>query len=303
MIETLLGGLLGGAFRLAPELLKWLDRTGVTDYQRPTLSGCQVIENDHRNGFKSERLRGRPPAMSSNNDTVGSAKNRICKAIFNNGCSDQSDLLWRVSACVSGVGQKFDSWPLLDFVGQPGDGHGFTSADSFDWVAGASRSAATASKLWPVAASVTGTSGKFCWNRMTATSTYCGAISISRHWRPLRCAASMVVAIDQDRIRPTKFGNARSHFGNLLWAVGARIPGKRNQCVNLAILDVEGVQGFCLSKKVRPAQAKPVTGRELALSKALGSNERTRRQTLPRAGSGKVRIRKTRGSQSRFEIR
>ena len=26
MIETLLGGLLGGAFRLAPELLKWLDR-------------------------------------------------------------------------------------------------------------------------------------------------------------------------------------------------------------------------------------------------------------------------------------
>ena len=28
MIETLLGGLLGGAFRLAPELLKWLDRRG-----------------------------------------------------------------------------------------------------------------------------------------------------------------------------------------------------------------------------------------------------------------------------------
>jgi hypothetical protein len=28
MIETLLGGLLGGAFRLAPELLKWLDRKG-----------------------------------------------------------------------------------------------------------------------------------------------------------------------------------------------------------------------------------------------------------------------------------
>ena len=28
MIETLLGGLLGGAFRLAPEFLKWLDRLG-----------------------------------------------------------------------------------------------------------------------------------------------------------------------------------------------------------------------------------------------------------------------------------
>jgi hypothetical protein len=28
MIETLLGGLLGGAFRLAPEILKWLDSKG-----------------------------------------------------------------------------------------------------------------------------------------------------------------------------------------------------------------------------------------------------------------------------------
>jgi len=28
VIETLLGGLLGGAFRLAPEILKWLDRQG-----------------------------------------------------------------------------------------------------------------------------------------------------------------------------------------------------------------------------------------------------------------------------------
>ncbi|MFZ2738108.1 MAG: hypothetical protein WBI20_02630 [Burkholderiaceae bacterium] len=28
MIETLLGGLLGGAFRLAPEILKWVDRRG-----------------------------------------------------------------------------------------------------------------------------------------------------------------------------------------------------------------------------------------------------------------------------------
>ena len=28
MIETLLGGMLGGAFRLAPEVLKWLDRKG-----------------------------------------------------------------------------------------------------------------------------------------------------------------------------------------------------------------------------------------------------------------------------------
>jgi hypothetical protein len=33
MIETLLGGLLGGAFRLAPELLKWLDRHGERSHE------------------------------------------------------------------------------------------------------------------------------------------------------------------------------------------------------------------------------------------------------------------------------
>ncbi len=33
MIETLLGGLLGGAFRLAPEILKWLDRQGERNHE------------------------------------------------------------------------------------------------------------------------------------------------------------------------------------------------------------------------------------------------------------------------------
>ena len=33
MIETLLGGLLGGAFRLAPEFLEWLDRKGVRGHE------------------------------------------------------------------------------------------------------------------------------------------------------------------------------------------------------------------------------------------------------------------------------
>ena len=33
MIETLLGGLLGGAFRLAPEILKWLDRQGERSHE------------------------------------------------------------------------------------------------------------------------------------------------------------------------------------------------------------------------------------------------------------------------------
>ena len=33
MIETLLGGLLGVAFRLAPEILKWLDRNGERSHE------------------------------------------------------------------------------------------------------------------------------------------------------------------------------------------------------------------------------------------------------------------------------
>jgi hypothetical protein len=33
MIETLLGSLLGGAFRLAPEILKWLDRNGERSHE------------------------------------------------------------------------------------------------------------------------------------------------------------------------------------------------------------------------------------------------------------------------------
>lgn len=33
MIETILGGLLGGAFRLAPEILKWLDRNGERSHE------------------------------------------------------------------------------------------------------------------------------------------------------------------------------------------------------------------------------------------------------------------------------
>jgi hypothetical protein len=33
MIETLLGGLLGGAFRLTPEILKWIDRKGERNHE------------------------------------------------------------------------------------------------------------------------------------------------------------------------------------------------------------------------------------------------------------------------------
>ena len=48
MIETLLGGLLGGAFRLAPEILKWFDRQGER--------GHELAMQDKALEF--ERLRG-----------------------------------------------------------------------------------------------------------------------------------------------------------------------------------------------------------------------------------------------------
>jgi len=48
MIETLLGGLLGGTFRLAPEILKWLDRKGER--------GHELAMQDKAIEF--ERLRG-----------------------------------------------------------------------------------------------------------------------------------------------------------------------------------------------------------------------------------------------------
>ena len=48
MIETLLGGLLGGAFRLAPEVLKWLDRKGERSHE--------LAMQD--NALEFEKLRG-----------------------------------------------------------------------------------------------------------------------------------------------------------------------------------------------------------------------------------------------------
>ena len=48
MIETLLGGLLGGAFRLAPEILKWLDRKGER--------GHELLMQDKALAF--EKIRG-----------------------------------------------------------------------------------------------------------------------------------------------------------------------------------------------------------------------------------------------------
>lgn len=38
MLETLFGGLLGGVFRIAPEILKWMDRKGERDHELQMLN-------------------------------------------------------------------------------------------------------------------------------------------------------------------------------------------------------------------------------------------------------------------------
>jgi hypothetical protein len=44
MIETLLGGLLGGVFRLAPEVLKWFDRKGERSHELAMQSSALEFE-------------------------------------------------------------------------------------------------------------------------------------------------------------------------------------------------------------------------------------------------------------------
>jgi len=49
MIETLLGGLLGGAFRFAPEILKWLDRKGERSHELAMQDKALEFEKLRRN--------------------------------------------------------------------------------------------------------------------------------------------------------------------------------------------------------------------------------------------------------------
>ena len=61
MIETLLGGLLGGAFRLAPEILKWMDRNGERSHE--------LAMQDKALEF--EKLRGLLDAFNEAKKTAG----------------------------------------------------------------------------------------------------------------------------------------------------------------------------------------------------------------------------------------
>jgi hypothetical protein len=122
-------------------------------------------------------------SMSRDDDTIAAGQDRIGETELGDRGRDLGDLGIRMGARVAGIRYQLGRGPLLDLVGKPGDGHARPP----------SRSLATASKVCPVAASVTGTSGKFCWKRFTVTSTYSGAISVARTFRPVRWAASRVV--------------------------------------------------------------------------------------------------------------
>ena len=62
MIETLLGGLLGGAFRLAPELLKWLDRKGER--------GHELAMQDKALEFEKLRVAQKMAEIGANSDAA-----------------------------------------------------------------------------------------------------------------------------------------------------------------------------------------------------------------------------------------
>lgn len=63
MIETLLGGLLGGVFRLAPEVLKWMDRNGER--------GHELAMQDKALEFEKLRGASRMAEIGANADAAG----------------------------------------------------------------------------------------------------------------------------------------------------------------------------------------------------------------------------------------
>lgn len=62
MIETLLGGLLGGVFRLAPEILKWMDRNGER--------GHELAMQDKALEFEKLRCASRMAEIGANADAA-----------------------------------------------------------------------------------------------------------------------------------------------------------------------------------------------------------------------------------------
>jgi hypothetical protein len=64
-------------------------------------------------------------------------------------------------------------------------------------------------------------------------------IQLARRGESAVTGDDAVVAIDQDRVGPPVLDDAGGDLGHLLGGVGTRIPGARNQRLDLAVLDVE----------------------------------------------------------------
>ena len=74
MIETLLGGLLGGAFRLAPEILKWLDRKGERSHELAMQD--KALEFEKLRALAMRRLTGGAAIVAGRKAAPPQAKGR-----------------------------------------------------------------------------------------------------------------------------------------------------------------------------------------------------------------------------------
>jgi hypothetical protein len=101
MIETLLGGLLGGLFRLAPEALKWLDRRGERAHE--------LAMQDKALEFEKVRGAGRMAEIGSASDAVWNAGaiETLRQAVRSQG--DRSGVRW-VDAMSSSVRPVITYW-------------------------------------------------------------------------------------------------------------------------------------------------------------------------------------------------
>lgn len=93
MIETLLGGVMGGAFRLAPELLKWIDRRGERWHE--------LAMQDKALEFEKLRGAGRMAEIGANADAQWNAEslNALRDAIRSQG--EKSGMAWADALSVS----------------------------------------------------------------------------------------------------------------------------------------------------------------------------------------------------------
>lgn len=75
MIETLLGGLLGGSFRLAPEILKWLDRQGERGHELAMQD--KALEFEKLRGAQRMSEIGASAEAAWNSGAIDALKNAI----------------------------------------------------------------------------------------------------------------------------------------------------------------------------------------------------------------------------------